>query len=177
MGAWGAPLTLTTGHYYYLVTVKVAMLTVERQSSSVSVRAVPRLQSVHVATSVADAAVGCCRWRRSSGRQPATGRAAVPREPRPTVRRRLRRRHAHLRRPVQLPERAEQPHPLPAPAAAQHNVRRHSYVAAGNALYRRRRRRRGWHVAVRQPGVAAESTQRRCRQRRRIICRRHDPPA
>jgi len=50
------------------------MLTVERQSSSVSVRAVPQQQSVHMATSAADAAVHIGRGCRC----PPAGRAAMP---------------------------------------------------------------------------------------------------
>jgi len=139
------------------------MLTVERQSSSVTVRSIPRQQSVHVETSAADAAV---HFRRSGCTSSAC--PAVPREPRSPVRRRLCRRHADLRRPVHLSERAERSD-LPASAATEHGVCGDSYVAAGNALYRQRWRR----FAHWQPGVTAESPQHRHTKRRYVISRRH----
>jgi len=137
------------------------MLTVERQSSSVSVLAVSQLQSVHLATSASDATVRHRRrHRRPRSRCSPAARPAVPREPRSPVRRRLGRRIADVRRYVQLPERTEQPD-LSAPAATEHCVGRHSHVTAGDALYRRRRR----CVAYWQPGFTAKSTQRRGAQR------------
>ena len=116
----------------------------------------------------ASAAYAAVHFRRRS-RCTSPARPPVPREPRPTVRRRLGRRHADVRRSVQLSERAERAD-LPASAATEHGVGRHSNVAARDAFYFRRRRRRR-RVADRQPGVTPESTQLRCVERCNVICR------